>query len=239
MNASPLPTRYWWPRFAALIAAAAVVAGSCSASGDDEPAPETLIRPSPASTGPTDTQASSAITEVEAPPVSTTAAPTATTEPGPARETISLPDRPGEPPRVTDGVPHLQINQGSPRDVYDELVAFAFSLEGVVRGPSVTGLTNTPALHLSPDLAANPDAMIGEREFAHIHGLPRGGSLHLRLSLADAAQLVRSGYGEYHPLHLNGAMPGFVMVYAPRDAADLEVVKVVIEASLAYATAAG
>lgn len=160
-----------------------------------------------------------------------------TTEPAPTTELLSLPQRPGDLPRVTTGVPHIQINQNSPQDTYEELVAWAFSLDGVVRSASVTGLTNTPALTVSPELEANPEALIGGREFAHIHGLPRGGSLHLRLPLRAAAELVRTGWGEYHPLHLQGDMPGFVMVYAPRDADDLEVVKAIIEISAAYAIA--
>lgn len=78
--------------------------------------------------------------------------------------------------------------------------------------------------------------MIVGREFAHIHAPPNGaGSLHLRLAEEQAAEVVDTGWGEQHPFAVDGTMPGFVLVYAPRSENDLKVVKTIIEASFAYA----
>ena len=80
--------------------------------------------------------------------------------------------------------------------------------------------------------------MIVDREFAHIHPQPNGGgSLHLRLSGEHASEVVDQGWGEYHPFALDGTIPNLVMVYAPRTNQDLGVVKIIIAASVANATA--
>ena len=101
--------------------------------------------------------------------------------------------------------------------------------------PSRASLPGARALTLSRDLPANPAAMIVEREFAHIHPQPTGGSLHIRLPPGPAGEVVGQGWGEHHPFALNGTLPGLVMVYTPRDSEGLEVIKSIIEASVAYA----
>ncbi len=78
--------------------------------------------------------------------------------------------------------------------------------------------------------------MIVGREFAHIHPQPTGGSLHLRLPADAAREVVDEGWGEHHPLALDGTVPGLLMVYAPRTTGDLGVVKTIIAAAVAYAT---
>ncbi len=152
---------------------------------------------------------------------------------------LALPGRPGDPPNVTSGIPHIQRDQNSSGEVFDELVTWAFSLDGVVPQPSRASLPGARALTVARDLPANPVAMIVDREFAHIHPEPAGGSLHLRLPLGPAAEVVGQGWGEYHPFARNGTLPGLVMVYAPRDGEDLDVVKAIIEASVSYATFGG
>ncbi|KAI8947203.1 hypothetical protein F4801DRAFT_520469 [Xylaria longipes] len=56
-------------------------------------------------------------------------------------------------------------------------------------------------------------------EVAHVH--PEG-SAHMFLSLVDAAEVVRRGWGERHKMSgVAGILPwGYVLVYAPRDDAD-------------------
>ncbi|KAI1259512.1 hypothetical protein F5Y18DRAFT_296141 [Xylariaceae sp. FL1019] len=53
-------------------------------------------------------------------------------------------------------------------------------------------------------------------EIVHVHG---EGSAHLSLSLADAAEVVRKGWGERHKLSgVRDILPwSYVMVYAPRE----------------------
>ncbi len=77
--------------------------------------------------------------------------------------------------------------------------------------------------------------MIVGREFAHIHPHPAAGSLHLRLSPDQASEVIAKGWGEWHPLALDGSVPNLLMVYAPRSDDDLGVVKTIIEAAVAYA----
>ncbi len=71
----------------------------------------------------------------------------------------------------------------------------------------------------------------GDEEFAHVHA---DGSLHLALDPADHAAFLSSGWGEKHPLYDHGI--NVVMLYAPRDQAELAVAKTVIGACYAYAT---
>ena len=80
--------------------------------------------------------------------------------------------------------------------------------------------------------------MIG-REFAHIHPHPDNGSMHVQLSAEDARDVVATGWGEDHFLVTLGRLPeGLVMVFSPRDDAELEAVKTIVTRSYAYATGA-
>ena len=149
---------------------------------------------------------------------------------------LTLPPRQGGRPRVTDGIPHVQLDQTASDEMLAELSAWAFSLNGVVEQPSRGSLPGASALTVTPELAARPQAMIVGREFAHIHPKPKGsGSLHLRLPADQALEVVDKGWGEWHPFAVDGTVPGLVMVYAPRSDADLEVVKTIIETSVAHA----
>jgi len=151
---------------------------------------------------------------------------------------LTLPIRQGERPRVTDGIPHVQLGQTASEEMLAELTAWAFSLDGVVEQPSRASLPGARALTVAPDLAVRAQAMIVGREFAHIHPQPSGGgSLHLRLPADQALEVVDKGWGEWHPFAVDDTMPGMVMVYAPRADEDLHVVKTIIEASVAHATA--
>jgi hypothetical protein len=47
--------------------------------------------------------------------------------------------------------------------------------------------------------------------------------------------VVDKGWGEWHPFAVDATMPGMVMVYAPRSDEDLDVVKTIIETSVAHA----
>ncbi len=149
---------------------------------------------------------------------------------------FTLPTRQGTPPRVTDGIPHIQLDQTASAEMLAELSSWAFSLDGVVEQPSRASLPGTRALTVAPELSVRPEAAIVGREFAHIHQQPNGGgSLHLRLHSEHAKEALEKGWGEWHPFAVDGTMPGMVMVYAPRSDQDLEVVKTIIEASVAHA----
>ena len=150
---------------------------------------------------------------------------------------LALPLRGGEPPLVTEGIPHIQLNQTATDEMFAKLSAWAFTLDGVVEQPSRASLPGAKALTVSPELPIRFDAIIVGREFAHIHPQTTGGgSLHLRLPTAQASQVVEGGWGAWHPFAVDGTMPGMVMVYAPRSDSDLEVIKDIIRAALAHAT---
>ena len=149
---------------------------------------------------------------------------------------LTLSPRKGERPRVTAGIPHIQLDQTSSEEMLADLSVWAFSLDGVLERSSQASLPGTRALTVAPELTARREAMIVGREFAHIHPQPNGsGSLHLRLSADQALEVVDKGWGEWHPFAVDGTLPGMVMVYAPRSDEDLEVVKTIIEAAVAYA----
>lgn len=64
--------------------------------------------------------------------------------------------------------------------------------------------------------------MIG-REFAHVHPAYDGSS-HMMLPLAAVDELIAKGWGEPHPMAQLGYIPAnAVMAFAPRDAAEVEV----------------
>ena len=76
--------------------------------------------------------------------------------------------------------------------------------------------------------------MIG-REFAHIHPMPDG-SLHAALPPEVAREALEKGWAEQHPVARLGYIPeNVVMIYAPRDEPELEVVLKLVEESRRYA----
>lgn len=156
---------------------------------------------------------------------------------GASEPALLLPPRPGETPDVTSGIPHVQLDQTSSDELLDQLVTRSFALEGVVEQPSRASRPGARALTVAPGLPARTDAMIIGREFAHIHPQTSGGgSLHVRLTADHAATVVDEGWGEYHPFAIDGTIPNLVMVYAPREDEDLEVVMTIVRAAVAYAT---
>ena len=121
---------------------------------------------------------------------------------------LELPPRPGDRPRVTKGIPQIQLADTASDELLVALSEWAFSLRGIDEQPSRASLPGARALTVAPHLPANRQAMIVGREFAHIHVPPDGaGSLHLRLPDAQAAEVVNAGWGEWHPFAVNGTMP--------------------------------
>ena len=76
--------------------------------------------------------------------------------------------------------------------------------------------------------------MVGT-EFAHLHPAPDH-SLHLVLPPDVASRVVEAGWAEQHPVARRGLItPGAVMVYAPRDEVEAELVSQIVTASFEYA----
>ncbi len=153
-----------------------------------------------------------------------------------------LPKRRGSRPRTTPTNPHTQLEQNPEREVVDELARKVFALPDVEEHPSAISVPGARALWLREDVPAGPpEAFMIGREFAHIHPMPDG-SLHAALPPETAQEAIRKGWAEQHPVALMGYIPqNVVMIYAPRDAEEIEVVaELVVEAyRYAHGTAPG
>ncbi|KAF2399755.1 hypothetical protein EJ06DRAFT_543298 [Trichodelitschia bisporula] len=69
-------------------------------------------------------------------------------------------------------------------------------------------------------------------EVAHVH--PSDDSLHVWLSERDAKEVIELGWGEKFPL---GIVPGgWIMVYAPRNWMEMDVVRWIVEAGVGWLT---
>jgi hypothetical protein len=153
---------------------------------------------------------------------------------------ITLPTRTGPRPATYPGMPHTQLDQ-QPSDelLRDALAARVFGLPGVVEEPSGISVPGARALVLDQGLAGGPrDAFLVGREFAHLHP-GEDHSLHMALPEALAQAACDAGWAEPHPLAASGRAPKtLVMVFAPRDDEELDVVAQLVEASYRYASGA-
>jgi len=143
---------------------------------------------------------------------------------------FTLPQRAGSPPKTGLQPPQLQFSDTSPRDVYARMAAWFFAAFAETREePTRISVPTTRALWLDESVDAAPDAFMpppGSREFAHLH---EDGSLHLVLAPDDEQEVIAKGWGLHHPWKDRGVNE--ILVYAPRDDAEIELLKPVIAAS--------
>jgi Family of unknown function (DUF5519) len=147
-----------------------------------------------------------------------------------------LPKRSGARPRTTPNNPHTQLEQNPEHEVVEELARRLFALPGAEQRPSAISVPGARALWLREDVPAGPQEafMIG-REFAHIHPMPDG-SLHAALPPEVAQEAIRKGWAERHPVARMGYIPqNVVMIYAPRDAEEIEIVAGLVVEAYRYA----
>jgi hypothetical protein len=124
--------------------------------------------------------------------------------------------------------------------VVDELARRVFALPGVEERPSTISVPGARALWLREDLPTGPQEafMIG-REFAHIHPVPDA-SLHAALPPEVAQEAISKGWVEQHPVARMCYIPqNVVMIYAPRDALEIEVVAGLVVEAYRYASGVG
>ena len=152
-----------------------------------------------------------------------------------------LPRRRGGRPRTTSQFPHSQIDQ-QPDDsaLVDELAQRALGLDGVITGPSIISVPGARALFLADDRPAGPaTAFLRGREFAHFHPGPDW-SLHMALPDSTAELAIDHGWAELHLVARTPAFPGsVVMVYAPRDRDEADVVWSLLQAAHQFAYPVG
>src|SRR3954464_9706908 len=143
-----------------------------------------------------------------------------------------LPSRAGTRPRTTPTNPHTQLDQ-QPADarLVEELARRAFALPDVVEEPSGISVPGARALVLAPsEPAGPPEAFLIGREFAHLHPDPDH-SLHAMLPTETVAEAVDTGWAEPHPVALRGLIPPTaVMLYAPRDEEELDIIDRLVRA---------
>jgi hypothetical protein len=150
----------------------------------------------------------------------------------------TLPNRQGPKPATYPGIPHQQLDQQPPDSrIRESLAARVFALVGVAEEPSGISVPGARALVLDAALAVGPqDAFMVGREFAHLHPRPDQ-SLHMALPESVARAACDAGWAELHPLAATGRAPKtLVMVFAPRDEHEAEVVARLVEESYRYAS---
>lgn len=136
-------------------------------------------------------------------------------------------------------IPHTQLDQQPDNETHSLRVfeQALRSLPGLVAAPSRISVPGARALVLDNAIPRGPDnAFLIGREFAHVHP-GDDHSLHLTLPLDLAREAQRTGWVEPHFLVASGELPAnVVMVYAPRDRREREVVLMLLRASFTYAT---
>jgi Family of unknown function (DUF5519)/Mycothiol maleylpyruvate isomerase N-terminal domain len=148
-----------------------------------------------------------------------------------------LPRRAGGRPSTTPTNPHQQLDQ-QPTDpaLRAELARRVFALPDVEERPSVVSVPGARALSLRAEAPAGPPkAFMSGREFAHLHP-GDDQSLHAMLPEELAQAAIAAGWAEPHPLARTGGLPRTaVMLYAPRDHAELGLVYALVLASYRFA----
>jgi hypothetical protein len=148
-----------------------------------------------------------------------------------------LPPRAGSRPRTSTEIPHSQLDQqpGDSRHV-DAILAKALTWPSVQGQRSAISVDGARALTLDAPTAAGPvEAFMTGREFCHVHA--QGDfSLHATLPLPLAAAAERAGWAEPHFLVRTGEAPAtVVMLYAPRDTSERDVILRLVRASYEFA----
>lgn len=147
-----------------------------------------------------------------------------------------FPRREGDRPETTDWEPHQQVDQHADAAIWDEFYRRCFALPNVREVESLISVPGARALWLDESVEAGPkEAFIVEREFAHIHPRPDA-STHLHLPLEIAIYAISGGWAELHNVSWLGlAGAETVMLFAPRDEEELEVIWGLTEESYRFA----
>ena len=138
----------------------------------------------------------------------------------------TLPERFGVRPRVTGIAPQRQQDQTSSPTIFN---ALSEALRELAQQPKnqLTEKTSCFEKHSAGLFALTPITRTCRGEVCHAH--PSDGSLHMTLHPADAKLVLERGWGERHPLAKGGwfrrfVPREFVMIYAPRDEKEIEIV---------------
>ena len=146
----------------------------------------------------------------------------------------ALPGRKGPKPLIRGIAPQRQQTQKSGEAVYSCLVS---KIKGLAADPRNQLLERTSCFekHSSGLFTSVPITRTCGGEICHAH--PSDGSMHMTLHPADANLMIEKGWGERHPLARGGWCRKFVprefmLIYAPRDEEEVEVVARIIAAGI-------
>jgi len=144
-----------------------------------------------------------------------------------------LPERHGPRPKIAGIAPQRQLDQPGSSKMYLKLRA---SLENLAASTPDSFRTATSCFEKKglALFAQSPINATCRGEIVHVHHSDR--SMHMNLHPDDAKMVLEKGWGERHPLARGGWMKQyvpreFIMVYAPRDQTELDVVCRIIEAA--------
>ncbi|KAF2833074.1 hypothetical protein CC86DRAFT_365059 [Ophiobolus disseminans] len=146
----------------------------------------------------------------------------------------ALPARKGTRPLVQGVAPQRQQSQKSNEAIYKNLVS---RLQSLAEDPRNRLLERTSCFEKNSSglFTSMPITRTCGGEICHAH--PSDGSMHLTLHPADAKLMLENGWGERHPLARGGwcrrfVPKEFVLIYAPRDEAEVNVVMKIVAASI-------
>lgn len=143
----------------------------------------------------------------------------------------SFPMRELPRPETTNGVPHVQAIP----ELSEEMLRQAAEFPGVVLGATRVSLPNAVGFQMAGEVSiAQPQAIVGGREFAHLHP---DGCLHTSLHWDTARGAIDAGWAVAHPwADQRAGWEGFVMIYTPITEAALDVVLQLVRGSYTYLT---
>ena len=146
----------------------------------------------------------------------------------------ALSKRVGERPVVRGIAPQRQQTQKSDKTIYEKLVKKFRALAADPKN-RLTERTSCFEKHSSGLFTSIPLVRTCDGEVFHAH--PSDGSMHMTLHPADVNLLVEHGWGERHPLARGGwcrkfVPREFVLVYAPRDEAEVDILIKIIAAGI-------
>ena len=144
-----------------------------------------------------------------------------------------MPTRAGTRPQVAGIAPHRQTSQKCSEETFAKLSEEIAAMADRHPARLCVGIScfETHGLGLFAKTQLNRTC---RGEICHAHAID--GSMHMTLHPADAKLVLERGWGERHPLAKGGWWTRFVpktflMVYAPRDEAELRVVLDIVRAA--------
>lgn len=147
----------------------------------------------------------------------------------------ALPQREGPVPQTTGSVPHIQIGAQPIPELSNRLLNRVSTLPGIDIRATIISMPGAKGFWLNKTLnLARPEAIVGGREFAHLHA---DGSLHASLPPDRAREAVDTGWATMHPwANSRPGWEGFVMLFTPQSVEDADVVFQLIVDGYNYVT---